>query len=99
LKDDATFAIRIPTANSLPETAEALVAAIAQSDMVRAGRAITQASTTDFVSIMGPRQNAESVIKAFEEKVNALKMSHAYRLFEAGEVGGAERLLLELIDD
>lgn len=98
-RDDAsTVSVRIPTANALPATVDALFSALAKSAAVLAARALSAASERDFYNAFAGVDNF-ALITALRQKADLLTLAEADRLRLNDQLAEAVALIEKLRRD
>ena len=77
----ATVTLRIPTANALPATAEALVQIIEQLYVVLANRALVSASVSSFADALKYQPGEDKLREEFQRKNDTLRLRNVAALF------------------
>jgi hypothetical protein len=93
--------IRIPTANRLPATLDALAQAVATAETVSAARIVTDTPIPDFVDAMdqqGPAQRSATLLGLLE-RAQALRVREAHRLVIERKLDEAAQLIAAVLGD
>jgi hypothetical protein len=97
--EDSSITIRIPVANDLSGSLDALVSALARAEAVLVARAVTNTPPTDFVAAVSRLTSLDGAIAAFREVTNGLRLASAYQAMEEGELDRAHADLLRMWTD
>lgn len=85
-----TITLHIPMSNLLPDTTDLLLRAISQSQTVLATRSVIETRVPEFVyRVVGPLDSQE-VIRAFQERSDALRIETIDTLLKAGDLDKAK---------
>ena len=98
--EDSSITIRIPVANDLSGSLDALVVALARARAsILVARAVTGTPPTDFVAAVSRLTSLDDAIAAFREVTDGLRLVSAYRAMEEGELDRAHADLLRMWTD
>lgn len=99
-KTGATYArVRIPTRQELPETAPELLIALNDIRLTLAARVVTSAPIGSFEDAFRHMPNQEALHRAFQEKMDALKLRKIVELFERKEFDQCRPRIKALLGD
>lgn len=99
LDDTSSVTFRIPSANALPVSVDALLVAVSRAKIVLAVRAITNTPPVDFVVALRKQPDLDVTIRELKQKTDALRTQHAFELMLAGRLDEAEAHLLRVSHD
>jgi hypothetical protein len=98
-EDENDITVRIPTANSLPETVTALLDAVSRVENVLASRVIVDTPVPNFVESLKDQPLRREVLREFQAKAEALRIQEAHLYLLDENLEEASRYVAQVLGD
>jgi hypothetical protein len=98
-RNEGTITFRIPTANVLPESIDALLQAVTRATILLATRALTSAPPVDLVAALRAQPDLDLTIRELRDKTDVLRLEQAFKLMLAGKLDEAQVNLARIYED